>query len=158
MANRDNQSELVCVQQTIALVQASEDADYFVYGAEIDTLGGDLVSVDVEPSRAITATDDIRFTVQDAETSGGTFATVDDDQLLPTYRSATEFKVFEPTSPYTQRWGVNGTRRFIKIGFNGVVIDTSNVSLVCNVTFKPREVPAYMLDDPAAPESPSTLP
>ena len=158
MGNRDLQSELVAITQTISLVQASAADDYIVYGTEIDTAGFDKVNVFVEPSRAITGTDDIRFAPRDTATSGSGQVAIDPDKLLPTYRSATNFAVIEPTSPYTQSFGFNGNDQFVQIGFNGRTIDTSNVDMVCTIVLRPRTRPAYTVDDPAAPDTPSTLP
>lgn len=158
MANRDLQSELVAITQTISLVQASAATDYIVYGTEFDTQGYDKVAVIVEPSRAITGTDDIRFAPRDTATSGSGQVALSTDKLLPTYRSATDFKVYEPTSPYSQSWGFAGNNRYVQIGFNGQVIDTSNVDLVCTILLRPNIRAAYTIDDPAAPDTPSTLP
>lgn len=148
---RDGQADCLALIQSIALVQASAADDYVVVGAEIDTKGLDVAAIIVEPSRAIAAGDDIRLVVQDSDTSGGTFTDIDVEKKLPTYKQDGGMKVYEPTSPYAQVFGFIGTERYVKIGFNGKAIDTSNVTLDLTITFKPLDRPAYVKVDPAAP-------
>lgn len=160
MAQHDGMHDkVVLAPQTLSMLVASAGAGYYVTSAtEIDTTGYDTLTVSVEPSRAITATDDIRFTPVDSTTSGGTFVAVDTAKLLPTYMADDNHKVIEPVAGYQMALGAFGTDKVVKLRFNGVAIDTANVDLVCTVILEKLEKPAYGVWDANAPDTPSTLP
>jgi hypothetical protein len=142
--NHDVQSNFAGLVAPIALVQASEGAEYFVESAEIDTQGFDSLGAILSADRAITGTDDIKFTVLESDTSGGTFTEVASDKLLPEYAQEADgsgIPVTEQTSPYKQVLGVTQTKQFIKLRLNGIVIDTTNITFDIAVFLKAYQRP-----------------
>lgn len=147
---RDGQDNKAVIFQTLNLVQASEGEGYNVEGAEIDVTGFNSITVAVLASRTITASDDIRFAPLESEVTGGTFTAVASDKLLPSYNAGINQKLTPPTSPYAQVYGVINTEDVIKINFNGVAIDTSNVDLTCVIILE-SEVRPFAGSDPNFP-------
>ena len=149
---RDGMSNKAVITQSLALLKASEGAGYNVAGTPINTQGFTKMTVSLNPSRAITGTDNILFAPLEKADNGGGGSAIAQDKLLPTYKKDLDaFKLTAQNSPYDQVFGITQALQWVEINLNGIFLDTADVTLEVTIILE-AEIHEF---DGADPDFPS---